>query len=90
MRDYRKELFQINLLNADYNSVITSIFLSIVKNKAPIKEVRIKRRTELWVANDILKSIKERDKAFHDFKKHKTDETFSILKTFQTKYKILF
>ena len=85
MRDYCNELFQINLLDADYNSVITSIFLSIVKNMAPIKEVRIKQRIKLWVANDISKSVKERDKAFHDVKKHKTDETFSILKTFQTK-----
>ena len=27
-----------------------------------------------------LKSTKERDKAFHDFKKHKTEEKFSIFK----------
>ena len=31
---------------------------------------------QTWVTNGILKSIKERDKAFHDFKKHKTEETF--------------
>ena len=47
---------------------------------SPIKEVQMKQRTELWVTNDILKSIKERDKAFRDFKKHKTEETFSIFK----------
>ena len=45
---------------------------------SPINEVWMKQSTELWVANDILKSIKERNKAFRDFKKHKTEETFSI------------
>ena len=88
MRDYSKEAFQTNLLNADWNSVMTSdnvigawsnfktLFLSIVNNMSPIKEVRMKQRTELWVTNDFLKSIKERDKAFCDFKKHNTEETF--------------
>ena len=64
------------LLNADWDSVMTSdnvidvwsnfktCFLSIVNNMSPVKEVRLKQRTELWVTNDILKSIKERDKAF--------------------------
>ena len=40
----------------------------------------MKQRTELWVTNYILKSIKDQDKALHDFKKHKTEETFSIFK----------
>ena len=40
---------------------------------SPIKEVRMKQRTQLWVTNDILKLIKEQYKAFHDFKKHKTE-----------------
>ena len=53
---------------------------------SPIKEVRMKQRTKLWVTNDILKSIKERDKAIHDvLKKHKTEETFSILKELRNK-----
>ena len=101
MRDYSKEALQTNLLNADWNSVMTSdnvidawsnfktLFLSIVNNMSPIKEVRMKQRTELWVTNDILKSIKERDKAFRDFKKHKTEETFSIFKKLRNKTKNL-
>ena len=95
MRDYSKEAFQTNLFNAEWNSVMTSdnvidawskfktLFLSIVNKMSPIKEVRMKQRTELWVTNDILKSIKERDKAFRDFKNHKTEETFSIFKELQ-------
>ena len=102
MRDYSKEAFQTNLLNADWNSVMTSdnvidawsnfktLFLSIVNNISPIKEVPMKQRTKLWVTNDILKSIKELVKAFCDFKEHKPEETFSILKSFGTKPKILF
>ena len=62
----------------------------MLNRKSPIKEVRMKQRIELWVSHDILKSIKERDKAFHDFSKHKTEETFSIFKSFGTKPKILF
>ena len=97
MRDYSKEAFQTNLLNANWNSVMTSdnvidawsnfktLFLSIVNNMSPIKEVRMKQRTELWIPNGIKKSIKERDKAFRDFKKHKTEETFSIFKELQNK-----
>ena len=46
---------------------------------------RIKQRTELWVPNDILKSIKERDKAFRFFKKFKTEETFFIFKELRNK-----
>ena len=61
-------------------SKFKTLFLSIVNNILPIKEVQMKQRTELWSTNDILKSIKERDKAFHDFKKHKTEVTFSIFK----------
>ena len=58
---------------------------------SPIKEIRMKQRTKLLVTNDILKSIKERDKAFHDFKQHKTEETFfNFLKSFGTRPKILF
>ena len=57
-----------------------TLFLSIVNDMSPIKEVRMKQRTELWVTNDILKSIKEHDKAFRDFKKHKTEETLTIFK----------
>ena len=51
MRDYSKEAFQTNLLNANCNSVMTldnvvdawskfkTVFLSIMNNMSPIKEV---------------------------------------------------
>ena len=97
MGDNSKEAFQTNLLNADWSSVMTSdnvidawskfkrLFLSIVNNMSPLKEVRMKQRTKLWVTNDILKSIKERDESFRDFKKHKTKETFYIFKELRNK-----
>ena len=69
MKNYRKELFQINLLSADWSSVICSdnvidaleicksIFWSVVNNISPIKYVRIKQRTEPWINAEILQSI---------------------------------
>ena len=56
---------------------------------APIKELRIKQRTEPWISNDILRFISERDRAFHDYKKHRTDEKHSHFKTLQNNIQTL-
>ena len=102
MKNYNPETFQTNLLNADWHQVMISdnvteawenfkeIFLFIINNMAPIKELRINQRTELWISNDILRSISERDRAFHDYKKHRTTEKHSHFKPYETKPKHLF
>ena len=38
------------------------MFLQIINDIAPVKEVRIKVRTEEWMTSNILESIHERDK----------------------------
>ena len=57
-----------------------SIFLSVIANIAPIKEVRIKNRTEPWIDSEILHSINERDKAYQTFKREQSDLTFTLFK----------
>ena len=64
-------------------------FFVVVNDMAPIKEIRIKQRTELWINNEIINSIKERDQAFREFKKRRTGEKFSVLKTYGIKLKVL-
>ena len=57
MKNYSKMVFQMNLLNADWSSVICldkvidaweyfkSIFMSVVNNISHVRELRIKQRT---------------------------------------------
>ena len=83
MKNYNKDTFQLNLLNVDLSSVVCSdnvtqswenfkaILMSAIDNIAPVKEVRIKQRTEPWINNEILQSIKDRDKAFQLYKNFK-------------------
>lgn len=81
LKNYSKEDFQANLVAADWNSVLLcdnvfeawekfkDIFVSVIDNIAPIKQLRIKQRTEPWINSDILQSINHRDKAFNKFRK---------------------
>ena len=81
MKNYNKETFQLNFLNVDWSSVVCSenvtqawqnfkaILMSAIDNIAPVREVRINQRTEPWINNEILQSIKDRDKAFQLYKK---------------------
>ena len=90
MKHYNKETVQLNLLNVDWSSVVCSdnvtqawenfkaILVSAIDNIAPVKEVRIKQRTEPWINNEILQSIKGRDKAFQLYKKDKSDKTVNF------------
>ena len=55
-------------------------FMGIINNFATIKQFRIKQRTEGWINTKILKSIKDRDKAFGEFKKFKTEDKNSVFK----------
>ena len=90
MKQYNKDDFQQSLLSADWSPVLTcdivteawdyfsSIFMSCVNNIAPVKECRLKQRTQPWMTSDILDHIKQRDKAFYNYRKNKSDETFSL------------
>ena len=90
LKHYNREVFQINLLNIDWSPVMISdnvidawysfksIFLTVVDNIAPIKEVRIKNRTEPWIDSEILHSINARDRACQTFKRDQSDQNYSV------------
>ena len=52
----------------------TLFFLSFIGNIAPLKEVRIKQRTESWINYDILQSMKDRANEFQAYKRKRSDE----------------
>jgi hypothetical protein len=43
--------------------------MNILDSVAPIKEIRVKQRTEPWISADILDCIQIRDSLFQKFKK---------------------
>jgi hypothetical protein len=40
------------------------IFTNILDTVAPLKEIRVKQRTEPWITSDILECIYSRDKLY--------------------------
>ena len=50
-------------------NVFSNNFISVLDKVAPLKEVRIKNKTEPWMNNDILENIRKRDMLLHQFKK---------------------
>ena len=101
MKSYNKEIFQENLINTDWSVVMLcdnvvdawncfkNIFLSVIDNLAPVKEIRIKQRTEPWITLDILTSISERDKAFSVYKKNSSSANYEIFKNLRNKTQTL-
>ena len=74
MKNYDSEIFIEKLKVLDWENVFISsnvndawdsfkkTFLQIIDDIAPVKEVRIKGRTEQWMTSDILELIYERDR----------------------------
>ncbi len=81
MRNYSVEKLNVLLSEADWSGIIDNddvdsawscfhdIFTNILDTIAPVKEVRIKQRTEEWMTSDILDGINERDSLLQTFKK---------------------
>ena len=61
---------------------ISSIYID---NFAPVKQLRIKQRTEPWVDSDILQAIKDRDSSFNKYRINKTEENFNTFKVLRNK-----
>ena len=97
LKNFNKKDFQTNLINTDWSPVLLcdnvndawsnfkSIFLPVINTMAPLKEVRIKQRTEPWVTIEILQCIKDRDKAFNVYKQDKTPGSYDLFKSFRKK-----
>ena len=63
--------------------IFKDIFLSVLNTVAPIKEVRLKQRSEPWVDSNILDLIKKRDFYLYKFKKDKLKEYYTSYCSFR-------
>ena len=94
LRKYSIEDFLDKLRKTDWSTVLECvdvneawerfkiIFIKILDSVAPVKEVRIKNRTEPWIDENILQLIKERDKLLHASNRNKKDK--DLRKKFNT------
>ncbi|KAK3085363.1 hypothetical protein FSP39_002164 [Pinctada imbricata] len=90
MKNYDKDVFSQKLCEANWEKcfiaedvndawiVFKNIFSETLDAVAPIKEIRLKQRTEPWITSDILEHIQLRDKLLYQFKKSRTEEDYSL------------
>ena len=50
--------------------------MKVLDTVDPVKEVRLKNRTEPWMSADILDLMKNSDNFLYSFKKHNSQEDF--------------
>ena len=97
MKDYDKGVLMAKLGALDWFEVINTenvndawnrfrkMFLGVVDSVAPLKTVRLKQRTESWFSGDILRLISERDKAWINFRKLNSSDSYSHYKMLRNK-----
>ena len=59
--------------------LLKNIFMEILNCVAPVKEVRLKERTEPWIIQDILENVKERDHLLCFIKSMEIRKTITIV-----------
>ena len=101
MKNYSSAEFCTMLSRLDWSSVFScndvnqafqnfkDLFLNCVDTLAPKKEVRLKQRSEPWLTNEILETIKERDKTLSAFMKTKIQSVFDDFKRLRNKVQTL-
>ena len=91
MRNYNIDVFLNRLHEVDW-SIVTrcnnvneawvnfkNLITQVLDSIAPIKEIRIKLRTEPWIDDNILQSIRERDKLLTLSNRNKADKSLRRL-----------
>jgi len=88
MKNYDVKEFEEKLRSKNWFDVIncenvneawckfSRLFKSVVDEVAPVKEVRLKQRSQLWFSGEILNFIRKRDKALLKFKKSKNNDDY--------------
>ena len=88
MKHYSKDDFNSKLSNKNWESVLScldvemawdsfkDIFHSVLDIVAPLKEVRLKQRTEPWMNSDILQNIRHRDETLNKFRKSEDPDLY--------------
>ena len=81
LKHYNKDDFILKLSNMSWKSVLMcfdvemawdsfkTIFHSVLDSVAPVKEVKLKQRTEPWMNSEILQNIRFRDETLNKFRK---------------------
>ena len=80
-KHYDPNIFKSKLESQDWASVFNSkdvdaawcnfkkTYVDILDEVAPLKQVRIKQNTEIWMNNEILNAIRNRDKLLFKYRK---------------------
>ena len=88
MKNYNVEKFIGSLVQAGWSTVFTAvtvneawenfkiIVLKVIDNIAPVKQIRLKQRTEPWLTAEILELIKIRDMFLYKFRKEKNSDFY--------------
>ena len=83
LKNYSKESFIDKLSETDWSEVLfcndvdrawsmfCTVFMNTLDSVAPLREVRIKQRSEPWMTSEILDDIRERDSLLAKFNKNK-------------------
>ena len=79
--DWSSVLDCSNVSEAWYN--FKTLLLQVIDDVAPIKEVRLKQRSEPWFDSDILEAIQTRDKALYKYRNSKNLDDYSVFKKFR-------
>ena len=53
-----------------------AIFHSVLDIVAPVKEIRLKQRTEPWMNSEFLQTIRHRDETLNEFRKTKDPDLY--------------
>ncbi|KAJ8018258.1 LINE-1 reverse transcriptase-like [Holothuria leucospilota] len=88
LKHYSKQSLVTAITTTDWSEVYCSdvdkawcvfkrIFTGLIDNIAPIKEIRLKKRTEPWMTSEILDSIRLRDQLLHRFKRDRNQDLYS-------------
>ena len=97
LKNYTPEAFHEKLCDANWRPCFMStcvniawksfqtIFLNVLDDIAPIKEIRLKQRTEPWMSSEILQMIKERDKHLQHFRKFGKSDDFKAFSCLRNK-----
>lgn len=100
MKNYTVDDFNDKLSNVDWSEVtkckdsdlaftrFSDIFLEIIDEVAPVKEVRLKQRSEPWVTGEILDCIQERDLNLYKYKKTNKCPILSSSKKFEIEHNV--
>ena len=96
MKEYNKDEFVCKLQKLNWNSVLNNtsvnkawysfsqMFKNVIDEVAPLKEVRLKQRNQLWFNGEVREMIRLRNQAYSKFKQSKNNDDYLEFKKYET------